>query len=62
MSAFENDVITRLARIETGVKRLQTDGEDFEKRTRKLERGQWMITGAGSLVAILLAFLGIQIK
>lgn len=51
---FEREVITRLARIESGVSRLQDDIEDHEKRIRFVEKRQWALGGMGVIMATLL--------
>ncbi|MES1994451.1 MAG: hypothetical protein V4457_12880 [Pseudomonadota bacterium] len=52
---FEREVITRLARIESGVARVQDDVLDHEKRLRFVEKRQWALGGMGAVVALAFA-------
>jgi hypothetical protein len=58
---FEEDVIDRLARIETALESLGNRAADHEGRVRQLERRQWILAGVAATAAPVLARLGLHI-
>ena len=58
---FEEDVIDRLARIETALESLGARATDHEGRMRQLERRQWILAGIAGTAGPVLARLGIHI-
>jgi hypothetical protein len=59
--SFEDDVIDRLARIETHLENTISRSKDHETRLRTLERRQWLLAGAAACLAPVLAKLGFHI-
>jgi hypothetical protein len=58
--SFEDDVIDRLARIESNQSDRNAQTEDHEKRLRSVERRQWIFAGAAAALGPVLAKLGIH--
>lgn len=58
---FEEDVIGRLARIETLLAAVDGRGSDHETRLRAQEHRQWWLAGAAAVVAAWLARHGIHL-
>jgi hypothetical protein len=58
---FEEDVIDRLARIETALESLGARATDHEGRMRQLERRQWVLAGVAASLGPVLAKLGIHL-
>jgi hypothetical protein len=58
---FEEDVIDRLARIETALESLGNRASDHESRVRQLERRQWVLAGIAATAAPVLTRLGLHI-
>lgn len=54
-----NEVIERLVRIETKLDKSLSVADDHETRVRSLEREQWLHRGGASVVAVLVAKLGL---
>jgi hypothetical protein len=52
---MQDDVIVRLARIETKLDAALLDIDDHETRVRSLERGYWKVVGAASVIAAIVA-------
>jgi hypothetical protein len=58
---FEEEVLQRLARIETYVEIAPVKFEDHEKRLRAVEKRQWMIAGAAGVFGALCDHLGFRV-
>jgi hypothetical protein len=58
---FEQEVIDRLARIETHVESAAVRLSDHEVRVRSLERRQWLLAGAAAALGPFLSKLGIHL-
>lgn len=54
---FEEEVIDRLARIETSTMADKKASDDQEERLRSLEHRQWFLAGAVALLSTAIPFL-----
>ncbi len=54
---WQQQVIERLARIETKMNGICSNQDDQEKRIRFLERGAWIILGVITVASVALNFL-----
>jgi hypothetical protein len=61
VDTFEEEVIDRLARIETTVASMPPRLQDQETRIRNLEKRQWMLSGAAAVLGATLSKFGIHI-
>lgn len=59
--SFEEDVIDRLARIETAANAAGISHIDHELRIRGLERRMWTVGGAAAIVGAILTKLALPI-
>ena len=57
---FEDEVIDRLARIETHLEGINGQRADHEHRLRSLEKRQWVLAGAAAVLGPVLAKLGLH--
>jgi hypothetical protein len=55
---FEEEVIDRLARIETTLESAAGSRQDHETRLRKVEKSQWLLFGGAACIAPLLQHIG----
>lgn len=58
---FENEVLSRLVRIEAHAETASALAKDHEVRVRKLETRQWLFAGAVMALQPVLAKLGIHL-
>jgi hypothetical protein len=58
---FQNEVIDRLARIETNQTAELAGRQDHEVRLRTLEKRQWFLAGVAAVAGTLLGKIGLNI-
>jgi hypothetical protein len=58
---FEEEVIDRLARIETTLESMTPRLLDQETRIRSLEKRQWILSGAAAVLGATLSKFGIHL-